>query len=326
MASKARELDPIIDDNLEPDEWFRLRLQQIAQRLDESEAAKKFVGEVVETGHQPVGVVRGVAHNVEGLVGTGKFVGRLLNPMDREMSPSGESASEQLGAAIGNSLNGWRYVVSNPRDGARIVGELSSDFYKSIEPSATPMAPTLVGEANRRAEVALNQGELAFDVLSLLRAGPALKGVAKVGAAKPLTDAEYAAAKFTPQQILAMNQPYTRLGHHVVPRRWTKGLPEVVRNHPAILLAPAGISRRKMNELHYRVDPHFHGAKAPVDPAGPRGWSGKKLGIEKYGLLNRLAFGTPGYANAVLLLNALGIIDAPQPSGARNGRGTQNLR
>lgn len=46
-------------------------------------------------------------------------------------------------------------------------------------------------------------------------------------------------------------------------------------------------------------DPFFYGAGFPR-AMGPGGWSSKRLGIEKYGLPERIYHGTPGPTKAVV--------------------------
>jgi len=77
------------------------------------------------------------------------------------------------------------------------------------------------------------------------------------------------------------------MGHHYIGRRF--GLPEIYSDSVFNVLKPEGISRGDFYELHYKVDPKFRGAR--VIPG--EGWSGKKLGLERYGLAGQLWQGSP---------------------------------
>jgi hypothetical protein len=102
--------------------------------------------------------------------------------------------------------------------------------------------------------------------------------------------------------------PYEGMGHHgIVPRRFTfqrpidglalprwipdRPLPKVVSDSALNVSKPDGVTRGQMYAYHYRVDPKFHGARLPDGSGG--GWSGKKLGLQKYGLAERLWYSAP---------------------------------
>jgi len=81
--------------------------------------------------------------------------------------------------------------------------------------------------------------------------------------------------------------PFRGLGHHFIPRR--KGLPKSYSDSVFNVLKPEGISRGDFYELHYKVDPSYKGGGV----IRGEGWSGKKLGLEEYGLAGRLWHGSP---------------------------------
>ena len=57
-------------------------------------------------------------------------------------------------------------------------------------------------------------------------------------------------------------------------------------------LAPPGISRGDMYELHYQVDPKFSVARLPGKVGGGV-WHGRKIDLERYDQLGRLWHGSP---------------------------------
>lgn len=95
---------------------------------------------------------------------------------------------------------------------------------------------------------------------------------------------------FNPTQADYLAAPYEGMGHHFVPRR--SGLPSFISDSPFNVLKPRDISRGDFYELHYKVDPHFNGTGLPPRFGGGS-WSGKSLGLEKYGPVGRLWYGSP---------------------------------
>jgi hypothetical protein len=53
-----------------------------------------------------------------------------------------------------------------------------------------------------------------------------------------------------------------------------------------------------MYELHYQVDPNFYGAKLPRRGKG-QGWSGQRLGLNKYGPDGQFWNGIPGVTKGI---------------------------
>ena len=107
------------------------------------------------------------------------------------------------------------------------------------------------------------------------------------------TFAEYSGYRgqgFTPAQAKYLTEPYERMGHHFVGRRY--GLPDVLSESPLNVMKPDGISIGQFYERHFMADPYFYGAKFPNSIGGS--WSGNALGLQKPGLMGRLWYGSPG--------------------------------
>lgn len=92
--------------------------------------------------------------------------------------------------------------------------------------------------------------------------------------------------------------PYEGMGEHLIPRNASVTylnrpvkLPQFLSDSKFNVLKPSGISRGDMYELHYRVDPNFYGTRLLTKGKG-KGWSGKNLGLTKYGTLGKLWHGT----------------------------------
>ncbi|MDP1874161.1 hypothetical protein [Phenylobacterium sp.] len=161
-------------------------------------------------------------------------------------------------------------------------------MWLDLAPSATPVAPTLREELQRRLDIGLNQGGLVFDVGSLAFGGPLAKSTKILGAVKASPVEKYLAQGFAPAQAAHLAKPYPQRnkGHHAVARRWK--LPAVFSESEFNILRPPGITRGDFYERHFEVDPHFHGTKVLNG-----GWSGKKLGLKRHGQLGRIWYGTP---------------------------------
>lgn len=295
------------NDQMSPDEWMQRGLDELATLkfgLDHSNFAKREIGNLVDGLNRPVGFARGGWHAAQGVWNGATFAGRLLNPLDSIIHEPGEAAWDDVAAGIGNALTYGGKAISNPRVVGNDIADSAKRFYESVEPSATPMADTLAGEINRRARISRNVGESDFGLASALEGGLAVKGLTGLGAMKALTNADYLAAGLSERQIADLNTPYIRTGHHSIAQQYTKGMPRAVRDNPLFVVKPPGITKGDFYQLHFGVDKDFHGARLVRDPAGVKGWSGAKLGLKKYGLLDRIAFGTPepvkyaGAANA----------------------------
>jgi hypothetical protein len=95
---------------------------------------------------------------------------------------------------------------------------------------------------------------------------------------------------FSPAQAEYLAEPYVGMGHHFVGRRF--GLPSIISDSPLNVLKPNGISRGNFYELHFKVDPFYPGSRLPR-AAGGGIWNGTSLGLEKYGTVGRLWYGSP---------------------------------
>ena len=101
---------------------------------------------------------------------------------------------------------------------------------------------------------------------------------------------------FTPSQSKYLTQPYgSRAGHHFpIPQRTGRdwNIPRSIIDSRFNVLRPSDISIGRFYELHYRVDPFFHGTRFPKAIGGT--WRGGQLGLERYSGLQKLWYSTPG--------------------------------
>jgi len=270
--------------------------------LDRNPVAKAVAGDLAQRVGNAAGVVRGGVHTVEGLFDGAVFLGRLTSPVDLLLSPPGESATAQLAGAASRGMDYVRKGVADPQSVARDVRAKTHQMRVDLDPSATPVAPTVGEEVRRRLNVGMNQGELAVDIGSFAVGGPLAKSVKGLGAVSKAAKVEkYVAQGFSPAGAAYLAEPYPvrGMGHHFIPRSYR--LPTILGGGPLPRaysdglfnrLAPEGMTRGDFYERHFRVDPAFHGGKLPARVGGER-WSGNALGLEKYSMPGRLWYGSP---------------------------------
>ncbi|MBL8553968.1 MAG: hypothetical protein JNL41_06790 [Phenylobacterium sp.] len=287
-------------------EGAKARARAALRGVAQNPVARSVAIDTARTAGNVAGVVRGGVHAVEGLVDGATFLGRLVDPLDRLKSAPGQSAVEQLGRGVVNTGRmGVDYVrkgVADPQGVVTDVTNAAGQWRRELDPSATPVAPTLEGELRRNFDIGQNQGELAFDVGSLVMGGPAAKAVKGLSRVASIgNDAKYLAQGFGPKAAAYLAEPYpaSGMGSHYVPRR--ARLPEILgggplpksyMDGPFNRLAPPGISRGDMYELHYQVDPRFNVARLPREVGGGV-WQGGKIDLERYDQLGRLWHGAP---------------------------------
>lgn len=247
------------------------------------------------------GVLRGGVHAVEGLADGAVFLGRVANPWDKDFNPQVPTARQQVVDAGRGAVDYVRQGIADPR---RVLDDVKAKGHQmriDLDPTATPIEATLGGELRRNFNIGMNQGELAFDVGSLVVGGPLAKGVKEAGLlSKAKSYDKLISHGKSPAFADYFSEPYVGAGHHaIVPQRFTfpkvlggGSLPKKWLNSPFNVLAPEGIARAEMYERHFKVDPYYKGAKVPLEFKA-EGWSGKKLGLTKYGLPGRIWRGTP---------------------------------
>jgi len=219
-------------------------------------------------------------------------------------------------AAIDYARNG----VSNPRSVANDLKRGARQARIDLDPRATSVATTFVGEVRRNFDIGQNQGELLFDLGSLAVGGPYAKAVGRFADARAAaTPAKYIGQGFSERAANYLAEPYPARGkgHHFAPKRW--GLPKGFSDSEFNVLKPPGISRGDFYKLHRNVDESFHGAGLSK-ALRPESWSAKALGIEPYGLIGRLWYGSPGPLKARVGGMAAGVGGGAYDVEHREGR------
>lgn len=268
--------------------------------LDGNALAKTVGGEVAMSMARGPGVARGLWHTAEDLPQDLLFFSRLVNPADLVLAPFGQSAQQQYLEGWVNLARKGADALANREATVKQVKEGLQDWRATIDPTATPQADSLRDELLRKWNIGLNQGELGFDVGSLLYGGAELKGLRgmRLISGAP-TAANYIKRGVPPELADYFALPYTGRGHHYWPLR--QPLPDVlgggplsktISESPFLLLKPKGITIGEFYKLHHAVDPYYYGGRVrkgyPV-----RRWSAKELKWKKYGKLGRLWHGAP---------------------------------
>jgi hypothetical protein len=268
--------------------------------LDHSPAAKTVGGKAAVIAGNVVGLGRGVLHSAEGM-GQGLNYGmRLLNPAEAQIKGPAHSALGRLTHAASGVVDYVEKGIAHPSGVASDVRKAGHQLYVDTVPSATPMANTFGGEMARNFNLGANQGELGWDMGSLLFAGAGSKVLRGLGAtAEASGPAKFVGQGLSPEKAEYLAAPYEGRGHHYFPQNAFKPiqLPQWLSDSIFNVLKPNRTSRGDFYELHYRVDPRFWGAGFPASVGGG-GWSGKRIGLEKYGPGGRLWNGSPAALNA----------------------------
>jgi hypothetical protein len=241
------------------------------------------------------GVGRGVWHSAIGAGQAFDFLNRLLHPNDLIFNGR-DSAWGQLLSSGEAAADYVRKGIANPAGVRQDILNAGQRFRVGIDPTATPVAPTLTGEIARRLGIGANQGELGFNVASTVAGTPALKALEGLGAVADATSAaKFVEMGFPDAKAARLAESYNGVGHHSPISQSlakTLGLPDWLRDSDFNVVKPKGMNQGDFYDFHFRVDPHFFGARFSPKIGGG-GWSGNKLGLQKYGLLNRFWFGTP---------------------------------
>jgi hypothetical protein len=289
-------------------ELLALGVQNLPQANPVSKTSKNSTGATVnplvtsaaQLAGNVVGIGRGVVHSAIGLGQGLLFVGRLMDPDDAELNGADQSAWGHVINAGKDTVDYVKHDFSEPSKVMHDVQNIGQKLAESTVPSATPAANTFTGEMKRNFVLGENQGELGWGIGSslfgaaALKALPTLGAVADTGGAAKFLDQGFGAA-----QADYLAEPYVGVGHHFLSQAASKELrlPPVVRDSIFNVLKPAGISRGDFYELHYKVDPNFFSANLPRNVGGGQ-WTGSSLGLQKYGPLGGLWYGSPLPLNA----------------------------
>jgi len=272
-------------------------------RLNRNRFAVGAAGALGQVAGFDRGVRRGAVHMAEDLWDGTKLVARLTDPYDALRSAPGQSAAQQVfsagKSAVGDGLNYVRRAVADPTVVAKDLNRAGRKLRRDLDPTATPTARTALGEFTRRSDIAANQGELAFNVGAAALGAPEIKvfgGV--VRGTKAAKYAKYIKQGRMPELAEYLSEPYVGDGAHYISKKFFKEnfgdgpVVRRIRDSSLNVSIPRDITRGDFYEHHFRTDPRMYGARLP-NWSNPRGWSGKRLGLEKFGPVGRAVLGAP---------------------------------
>jgi hypothetical protein len=169
------------------------------------------------------------------------------------------------------------------------------------------MANSVGGEFPQGLNLGLNDGELAWDVGSLLAGGEAVRLAAGVGPlAKAAGATERAFVAERPGFAEYLNENYDGMGHHIWGRnqkrsKWLGGgkMPERFLESPFNKIRETNISRRDFLRNHIGSDADYTGGKIRRNRGAWR-WNAEGLGWEPYSFADRLRYGTAPATHALV--------------------------
>jgi hypothetical protein len=268
-------------------------VEGVLQMLDRSPVAKHVGGVVANLQTPQLGAMRGGVHAAMDLAELAMLAQRLNDPYDELRSPPGESARDHVASAAAGARDYIARGVAHPQTVVDDVEKVFDHANKGLNPFATPQAETFLGEIERQRQIDLNVGETTFNVMAPVKGVPALTAARAVPYAERV--AGYVAEGHLQDFAEYLAEAYDGMGHHaIIPRRlagkW--GLPNWVRDNPLNVVQGAGQDKLQFLRDHFGVDRHLYGGRV-ARRSGQRGWSGAKLGWERYGPMRRLWSGTP---------------------------------
>jgi hypothetical protein len=279
----------------------------------------------------PLGALRSGWHALEG-VGDGLNFGRSLF-----FSEGRAKAWNEAQTATHGALQYGRSVFADP---SRLAGDALSAAEaanRNLNPLATPIPDTASGAFGHELSLGKNMGETLTNAAGLVALPEVVGGLNAARAFAATRDANVAkflAQGFDEPTARYLSKPYEGQGDHaVIPRRQDSvggipipllkkaRLPDGLMDSPLNVSKPRGMSQGDFYEYHYGVDPRFYGAKLPSELNGGKGWSGKRLGLDRTRGLEGAWARTPqiwkDYPAGVLSGEALGLLpqdtaEAPQ--------------
>jgi hypothetical protein len=294
--------------------------------LDESATAKAVGGTLAFGAGLAPGAVRGAVHSAEGIADAGVLTYRMMSPFDVMLSRPGHSTRDRVALGmISGTGAAAQYASGALADPSIVRDDIASAaerFNKHHNPFATPVSETFGGELKRTSAIGMNDGERVFDTASLVGGAGFMRGALKLVPAAPAAGAKeiaYRAAR--PRFDAYLDEFYKGMGHHIKRRatrfpKWLGGgpLPAWFMEGPLNKIAQDGLTRRDFLRNHVGADLHFNGARA-AKRSGQKGWSARDLGWDKYGVLDRLEYGTAPATKSIFVLGGAGTAFDGLPEG-----------
>jgi hypothetical protein len=296
-------------------------------RLNHSPLARVAGGAAGYLVGLPWGAARAGLHAVEGVRDGVNFAQSLLSPEGRA------DALNEAKFATHNALQYRRSVMADP---SRLTHDAISGLNavnRSLNPLATPIPDTASGAFGHELGIGANGGELLTNIVGAVALPEVFGGAKAVGtfaATREANIAKFMGQGFDEQTARYLSKAYDGRGDHAVisqsqnavfgvktPLLKKVPIPDWIKDSPLNVSRPRGMSQGDFYEYHYNVDPQFYGAKLPRDLNGGKGWSGKRVGAERYRGAEQLWRRTPqiwkDYPAGAALGDSLGLLPGDDP-------------
>ena len=239
----------------------------------------------------PAGVARGGWHALEGIGDGLNFARSLVLPEGRA------KAWNEAKTATHNALQYGRSVAANP---SRLVDDAVSEGTAAIHNFVpfTTMADTATGEIGHELAIGMNGGEALANVAGFFAAPEVVGGLNAArtfAATREANIAEMMERGLNEPTARHLSKPYKGQGDHALIQKSQKSIfgfempglrrlpiPKWFMDSSLNVSIPRGLSQYDFYKYHYGVDPQFYGGRLPVDLNGGKGFSGKRLGFERY--------------------------------------------
>ena len=273
----------------------------------------------------PWGVARAGLHAVEGVEDGVNFARSLLSP---------EGRAEALNEATSATHNALQYGRSVMADPARLAHDAASVGKTAIhDVIPTSMADTGLGEFGHEFGLGANAGEALTNIVGAVAVPEVAEGLNAArtfAATRDANIAKFMGQGFDEQTARYLSKPYDGRGDHALisqsqnavfgfktPLLKKVQIPDWIKDSPVNVSKPRGLSQGDFYEYHYAVDPQFYGAGLPRDLNGGKGWSGKRLGAERYSGAEQLWRRMPqiwkDYPAGATLGDSLGLLPGDDP-------------
>ncbi|HEY1927611.1 MAG TPA: hypothetical protein VGG92_09110 [Caulobacteraceae bacterium] len=295
----------------------------VLDSLNHSSIARGAAGLAGYLAGLPTGVLRAGWDAVEG-VGHGlNFVHHLLD--------SSDARAEAWNDAQTTAHDVLQYGRSVFADPSRLASDVVSGVgaaNRGLNPLATPIPETASDAFGHELGIGANTGETLTNIAGAFAAPEVAAGIDAArtfAATREANVAKFMGQGFDEPTARYLSKPYDGMGDHALISRSQNAIlgfktsllknvpiPDWIKDSPLNVSKPRGMSQGDFYEYHYGVDPQFYGAGLPRDLNGGKGWSGKRLGAERYSGAEQLWAKTPpfwkDYATGTTLGDTLGLL------------------
>jgi hypothetical protein len=235
------------------------------------------------------GFIRGASHTAHDLSDASMLGFRLMDPtVDQVMATfGGGTAQDQILASGQKIVDVASDRLLHPSHLVQDALGIADLAKRDLLLGGTPQAPTRPAEAFRRFRIGENEGEVGFNG-AMIFAAPATEAVEAASIGSKAKEIErFVGQGHSLDDAKRLAEPYDGMGNHTLARRF--GFPRFISESPFFLQRPTWMNKGRFYERHFQVDPKMYGAKIRN---GQPGWSGNRIGLQRFGPLGQFWFGT----------------------------------